>query len=173
MSENLSADVTTGEVVEYEGGPSVQRANASTISDAVAKVNSLGNAEELGVYSSIDGSTFEGRVATLAALTDSVPAADHLNEDFSLKDVVVQAITLTNKNDKTGELEEDVALRVILVTDIGNLHAVSNGLFRSIQNIIGTLGHPSTWPTSVKAKVVEERGRSGFRFMTLKVNLSA
>ncbi len=173
MSENLSADVTTGEVVEYEGGPSVQRANASAISDAVARVNSLGNADDLGVYSTIDGSTFEGRVATLSALTDSEPVAEHLNEEFQLKDVVVQVVTMTDPDTATGELKESVGLRIILVTDIGNLHAISNGLFRSIQNIFGTLGHPNTWPNTVKAKVVEERGRSGFRFMTLKVNLSA
>ena len=173
MSENLSADVTTGEVVDYDGGPSVNRASAEKISDAVARVNSLGDQSTLGVYSSIDGSTFEGRVATLSALTDSEPAADHLGEEFSLKDVVVQTVTLTNEDPRSGELVEDVALRVILVTDIGNLHAISNGLFRSVQNIFGTLGHPSTWPTTVKAKVVEERGRSGFRFMTLKVNLAA
>ena len=162
-NENLSADVTTGEI-----GRAVVRASQTEISDAVARVNALGDANALGIFSSIDGSTFEGKVATLNAITDSKPIADNIGVQFSLKDVVVQAITLTQEVD--GALTEVPAYRVILVTDQGAFHAVSNGLFRSVQNVFATLGHPSTWPSTIKATVAQE-GQGMRKFFTLKVLL--
>ena len=164
--ENLSA---SGEIVVNSEGTLVKRMSTDDFDNAVAKVNSLNSTKEMGMFSTYDLTTFTGKVNTMQAITDSTPASDYLGEPFTLKGVVVHAITMSNNVE--GELIEQPGLRVILVTEeLGNIHSVSVGIFNSVKNIIGALGLPSEWDEDLKCKVVEERSRtSGFRFMTIKL----
>lgn len=118
------------------------------------------------LYTSIKGEDFETRKRVLAALGASAKVDDNLGKAFMLKDVIVQSIEMPDE--RTGELVN--VPRVILIDDKGGaMVAVSSGLLRSIQNFIGTLGEPQTWPGAVKVKVVEAKARSGYKFFTLEL----
>ena len=59
---------------------------------------------------------------------------------------------------------------IILVDDEGNAyHAISDGIFKSLQTYCGLLGNPNTWPEPVAIIVDEKRSRRGFKFMTIKL----
>jgi hypothetical protein len=117
------------------------------------------------IYSTIVGDSPEAKRLILSAVTDAEPIADHLNEVIHLKDVIVQATTLA---DDSGE-ERD-ALRTILIDADGKAYAaVSDGLFKYLQNMFAILGNPTTWSEPLAIRVVEKRGRKGFRFFTVQL----
>ena len=117
-------------------------------------------------HSSFDRTTPEGKIQTYDAMSNAVPVADHLGETINF--VHFAAMVVEIADDKTGELNE--AIRVILIDDKGVAYAaVSDGLLRSLQNIVSIFGDPSTWDAPLPIQVVEERGRSGFRYMTVKL----
>lgn len=124
------------------------------------------NKGEVTVYSSIKGDDFESKKATLNATTNSVAIADNLGKTISLANIIVQAIDM--EDEKTGEVSEQP--RVILIDDEGNaFHAISQGIFKSLENLLGILGAPDTWPAPVPVQVVEERGRKGYRYYTIRL----
>lgn len=118
------------------------------------------------VFSTVQGDDFDAKKRTLAAITDSEPLADHLREKIDLVDFVVQVVQMADDN---GEVSDQP--RVILIDKTGKAyHAISSGILRSLQNYTGLLGMPNAWPEGgVAVMADEQRGRSGFRFMTLKL----
>lgn len=151
MTENMSTEVT-----EY--APTT-RGDVQSTRDKVSALAS-GN---LGVFTTIQGDDFAAKTQVLAALTDAAPLSDHLGETIDLANIVAQVVEVA---DEEGVLNE--ATRVILVDANGNAFAgLSDGLFRSVQNIISILGHPATWPQPYPMKVVEKRSRRGFKFYTI------
>ena len=62
-------------------------------------------------------------------------------------------------------------LRIILVTAEGRaLSCAADGIFKALQTYTGIFGHPREWPAEgIQMKAVEERGRRGFRYLTLKL----
>ena len=137
----------------------------TSAASVVSQVNDLNNGT-VSVYSSIKGDDFESKTRVLAATTNSVPLSDHLNETILLKDVVVQAIELTD--DEKGTVED--AARVILLAEDGtSYHAVSGGIFKALTNMFGILGEPHVWPGALPVQVVEEKSRRGFKFFTIKL----
>lgn len=121
------------------------------------------------IYSTIQADTPEGKIATLEAVTNAEPVGDHLEETILLRNVIVQATTLVD--DKEGERD---ALRTILIAEDGTAFAaVSDGLFKALQNIFSIMGHPNTWADPLPIKVVEVKGRRGYKFFTVKIVTSA
>ena len=119
----------------------------------------------VALYSSILADTFEGKKQTLNAITNSVAIADHLGATINLANIVVQVVEMVDE--KSGEMTDQP--RVILVDADGTAyHAISSGILKSVENTIGMLGEPSTWPEPVPIQVAEERGRNGFRYYTIK-----
>lgn len=119
-----------------------------------------------GIVTTIKGSDLAARKATLNAVTNAEPLADHLNETIELVHIVAQAVTIAD--DKTGEVTETV--RTILLAADGSAYAaVSEGILGSLRDIFGIMGQPDTWPEPLPVKVVEKRGRSGFRFMKIEL----
>lgn len=115
------------------------------------------------VYSSIEATDFESRLRTATAVSDSKPIREHLGEVIALVDVVIQVIPMENEDTK--QLED--VTRVILIDAEGNsFHAISGVLFKDVQNLIGILGKPSSWPEPVSVAVRED-GNGRRRFMTL------
>lgn len=146
MSENTGSDVA--------------RTNNNVI-DRMASLNNGG-----GIISTFKGDTLDERKATLSAVTNSEPISDHLGETIQLAHVVTQAVTISDE--KTGEVTD--AVRIILIDSSGGAYAaVSEGLFGSLRDVFGIMGHPSEWVEPLPVRVVEKKGRSGFRFMKLEL----
>jgi hypothetical protein len=119
-----------------------------------------------GVYSSIEGAEFEDRLKVAAAVANSVPLNEHINKTIQLRHFVAQATEIVDRESKTGELLPVV--RLILIDEDGTAyHAISGGLFKSIENLIGILGKPAYWPGAVPVKVAQE-GTPGRKYFTLK-----
>lgn len=148
--------VTEGEIVEYGQG---------SRTDVAAAIQGLNN-PDAAFFSSIKTDTFAGRINVGKALSNSQPIADNLGVEIALKDFVVQSVQI--EDEKTGEVNE--APRVTLVDADGNaFHGTSVGLLSAVRNLIAQIGEPSTWDEPVNVKIVEERSRRGFRFMTIKL----
>ena len=131
--------------------------------DVATAIQGLNN-PDAAFYSSIKSDSFAGKVKVAAALTNSAPIADALNSEIALVDFIVQSVQIA---DKDGTVNE--APRVTLVADDGSAyHGTSVGLLSSVRNIIAVIGEPDGWPEPLKVRIVEERGRSGFRYMTIK-----
>lgn len=116
------------------------------------------------VFSTISGDDFDSKMAVLEATTASEPLAENLNKKIELANVVVQLIDMADE--ETGVVS--AVPRTILVDKSGKAyHAISSGVFKSIENIFGIIGSdPSKWGGPVNVKAV--RGGSGTRqYMTL------
>lgn len=128
-----------------------------------AEVQGLG-AGVSSVFSSIQGDDFASRKKVVSAVTDSQPLREHLGEVINLKDVVVQVVAM--ENEQTKQLEDQP--RVILIDDAGNsYHAISGVILKDVQNLMGILGQPHTWPEPVPVAVKEQQSGNKRRFMTL------
>ena len=147
MSEPVSTDVIVAD-----------DAIDTTVS-ALDKVERLKNPGTV-VFSTIDGSTFAGRLATVSALQNSVPLNEHLGEVINLRNIVTQVVEVNDTESK----RRVQAVRSILIDEDGTAyHAISDGVIQALQTFLGALGSPSEWPEPVKVAAVEERARSGFR----------
>lgn len=140
---------------------------SSEIATISSAVNAL-NHGEVSVYSSIKGEDFTSKTRVLTATTNAEQLADHLGETILLKDVVVQAIEVTNE--LSGELEE--AARIILIAEDGTSYAaVSGGIFKALTNMFGILGEPNVWPNALPVQVVQEKSRNNamHKYFTIKL----
>jgi hypothetical protein len=155
---NVNADTTT----ESETGQEVIRANGGT--SALDKLAMLSSGS--GIVTTITGSDLAAKKATLNAVTNAEPLADHLGETINLVHCVFQAVTIADE--KTGETNDTV--RTVLLAEDGKAFAaVSEGILGSLRDIFGIMGQPATWPEALPVQVVEKRGRSGFRFMKIEL----
>lgn len=137
---------------------------STTVSVAREAISAL-NSGDVNVYSSIGGDSFDSKMETLRAVTNSVPISDHIGAVINLRHVVVQVVEVESQ--ETKELVE--VPRVILIDDEGvAFHAVSNGIFKAVENFIGMLGEPSNWPAPVPTKVVKGKAKVG-SFYTLEL----
>lgn len=125
-------------------------------------------ANELGVFTSVNMDTHEGRLDVYEALTDAqnLEDAEMIGKPFNLKDVIIQTVVVNDNESK----EDRPTLRTILITDKGEAYAaVSEGLFNSVRNLFGLVGSPATWAAPLPVVVKRVRGRSGFFFFTLSL----
>jgi len=158
--KDAGTDVVEAEVVEDDN--ETRSRGVSDVSSAIAGLNN----SEAAFYSSVKGDNFEARKIIARAQTASTPIADALGETIVLSNFIIQAVKL--QDDTTGEVEE--APRVTLIGEDGRaFHATSTGLLTALKNIITTLGEPHTWPEGLPLKVVEKRGRAGYRYMTIEL----
>lgn len=135
--------------------------SATDVTAAIAGLNTPNSS----FYSSIKGGDFAAKKKVAAALTSSAPIDEHLGDVIQLVNVIVMPVDLAN--DK-GEV--NTAPRVILIDADGNAyHATSVGLLSAIRNLLGTLGEPEEWPEPVAVKVVQQKGRNGFKFFTINL----
>lgn len=155
-TETVDAEVINDDIEVYGEG-------ANT--DVAAAIEGLNN-PDAAFYSSIKNDTFDGRIQVAQALSSSQPLSDNLGVEIALKHFIVQAVQISD--DATGNVNE--APRVTLVDADGNaFHATSVGLLASVRNLIAQVGEPETWERPIKIKVVEERGRRGYRYQTIKL----
>lgn len=162
VKNEVAQDVVEAELADADESTELDSYRPMDVSTAIQGLNDPGTA----FFSTLSGEDFEGKKAIARALTSSKPLNDSLGETIALANIIVQSVQIAD--DRTGEINE--APRVTLIDTEGNaFHATSSGLLSSVRNILGVFGEPSTWPASgLEIKVVEERGRRGYRFMTIK-----
>lgn len=155
-AENKVAEEVVDAEIEYNG--------AGT--DVESAIRGLNN-PDAAFYTSMKNDTFEGKVAVAQALSVSKPVADNLGTEFRLKHFIVQSVQIAD--DDNPEIINE-APRVTLIDDQGNaFHGTSVGLLSSVRNLIAQLGEPETWTVAPRVQVVEERGRRGYRYQTIKL----
>lgn len=128
------------------------------------------------VFSTIKGDDFDSKAALYAATTDSLAIAENLNKPITIANLVVQVIDLVKKdqagnpvvNPATGEVVTVEVPRTILVDVDGTAyHAVSNGIFKSVENLLGIFGSDvASWGGRVTVKAVRE-GSGTSQYFTL------
>lgn len=152
-------NVAEAEVVEEAGTAVVAQFD---VAGAIASLNDPSSA----FYSSIKGDNFAGKRDIAKALTTSIPIADNLHKEIALVDVIVQSVQIADE--ETGEVTE--APRVTLIAEDGSAYnGTSVGLLNSVRQIFSSLGEPTTWPEPLPIKIVEKKGRRGWRYMTVEL----
>lgn len=115
-------------------------------------------------YSSLSLTSRADKLKVLNAVNNSTPLVDMVGKNVLIKDVVMQSVQIVKDAD-TGEV--DSAIRTVLIDAEGNAyHATSKGLVQSLRQVFKMFGEP-TWDEPLEANVREQRGRNGFRFITL------
>jgi hypothetical protein len=96
-------------------------------------------------------------------LKDAVKAAkDSL--DLKVVDVVLQEVEIA---DEAGNISDNI--RITLVTEDGTAyHATSKGIAQSLKQAFGVFGTPDSWQEPLEVTAIEEKGRNGYYFLTLK-----
>jgi hypothetical protein len=153
--------VPTVDAVNTTSGTEVVKAgDDSAVQDAIDAIRS----GQALAYSSITGTDYAAKLSILTAVTDSEPFADNLGKTIQLKDIIIQVIPMTDE--QTGEVVDQP--RILLLDDEGTAyHAISSALLRSLNNIIGIMGEPSTWEAPVPATLVKA-GQGTRQYYTLK-----
>lgn len=128
------------------------------------------SAGSTNVFSTIKGNDPASKLAVFEATTASVPLADNLNKPINLANIVVQVIDINDEeaDPQTGEVGVSTVPRTILIDKDGTAyHAISSGIFKSVENLMGILGSdPGAWGVDVVVKAV--KGGTGTRqYMTL------
>lgn len=123
------------------------------------------------VYSSITGTDFEARKLAAAGVMNAEPLGEHLGATIEVAHVVVQAVEINDTNQpvnpETGEVPQITAARVVFIQPDGKAYAsLSTGILKATENLISTLGQPSTWPEPVKVKAVKA-GKAPRQYYTL------
>lgn len=115
------------------------------------------------VFSTLKGDDAATRAVVWEATTNSVPLAENLNKKIELVNVVMQVIDMADE--KTGEIQQ-VPRTVLLAKDGTAYHAISQGIFKSVENIFGILGMPDTWPAPLGVKALRQ-GTGTNQYFTL------
>jgi hypothetical protein len=122
------------------------------------------NSENGTRYSSLKGSDLATKKKIFSAITSAESLAEHLDKTINLKHVIIQPVTTESEK---GEIEN--FLRTVLIDDNDVAYASgSAGIVLAIQSLFDVFGEPESWSEPVAIKVVEERGRRGYRYMTIK-----
>lgn len=150
-------DATVDAVVE-EG---VVTASATDVVAVITGLNTPGAA----FYSSIKSDDFAAKKQIAKAMTASKPIDEHLGDTINLVNYIVLPVDLANDQ---GEVT--TAPRVILIDVDGTAyHATSVGLLSAIRNLNATVGEPSEWDEAIPVKIVQQKGRNGFKFFTINL----
>jgi hypothetical protein len=138
------------------------------MSDTVATVEQSQGINEItagaGFYTSLQLSTRADKMAMLRAVNNSTPLLDQVGNSIKIVDVVLQAVDLANE--ATGVIEQTT--RITLIDADGNaFHATSKGIAQALRQAFNVIGLPPTWEEPLEVGVKEEKGRNGYRFLTL------
>ena len=139
-------------VAVNENAAEIAVVSEPVIGDLAADIRNLGKGGSV-FYSSLRLNSFDDALAVTEALMDSKPISEHLNKTIVVKDIVVQAVAMVDE--KTGEIRN--APRVVLIEPKGTAyHAISNGLYLSVKNLLLVLGEPAGWERPVPLRVIQE-----------------
>lgn len=155
-SDEALPETSTGELVNTSTGELVPAVRAQS----AAELYNAGTAL-FKTFEAKPGEEFQDAVKVFGALNNAEPIADHLNEVINLRHIVATNVVITDRI--TGQPVE--LTRIVLVDDEGNsFAAISNGLYRSVQNILGSFPPVHTWPAPLPIKIVSKRAARGNYF---------
>lgn len=127
--------------------------------DGIAEIT-----EKAGFYTSLQLSTRADKMKMLKAINNSTPLLDQVGKEISIVDLVLQSVEIAN--DQTGLIESTT--RITLIDNDGHAyHATSKGIAQALRQTFNVLGAPTEWDEPLVVGVKEERGRNGFRYLTL------
>lgn len=111
-----------------------------------------------------DGSR-ESKVKIYNAMNNTFGKFADIQDPIVVTDIVAHNIELLD--DETGEISP--ATRIVLVDENGNGYdCVAQGIFSSIQKIIGLVG-PAPWNPGLKVRPKMVRTRKGYKTMTIEL----
>lgn len=117
------------------------------------------------VVSTLRGNDRDTQIQVLKATMNATPLSEHLGKPINLVHFVAQSIDMTDE--ETGELVN--ATRIVLLDADGSAYAaISNGLIKSLQNIVGILGEPATWGQPLPL-IVTEAGQGKRKYFTATI----
>ena len=122
-----------------------------------------------GFYSSLRTETRAEKMAYLKAVNNSENLKDAVKGardglELKIVDVVLQEVEIA---DEAGNISDNI--RITLVTADGTAyHATSKGIAQSLKQSFGVFGTPDTWDEPLEVTALEEKGRNGFYYLTLK-----
>lgn len=118
--------------------------------------------------STIDLSTFEGKVKNLNAIQNAQSANDYIGKTLNVTDVIFQQAQFVDE--ETGEISDGVRT-ILLLDDDTAVAFASDVIVRSIKTIIATFGSPENWPHhTLPLKVEQRQGKGTHRFYQLSVD---
>lgn len=118
--------------------------------------------------STVDLSTFEGKVKNLNAIQNAQSANDYIGKTLNVTDVIFQQAQFVNE--ETGEISDGVRT-ILLLDDDTAVAFASDVIVRSIKTIIATFGSPENWPHhTLPLKVEQRQGKGTHRFYQLSVD---
>jgi hypothetical protein len=140
--------------------------------DAQAVAN-IFTPQGLGLMTSLPLGTIDEKIAAASVRAgEAARFADLIGEEFTILDVVIHPVDLLIDED-TGE--QGTFPRTVLVTDRGNVAAVSTGLLRELGTLASLFGPAQTWRAQggVRVKTKQVNTRRGFRTYALMPVVSA
>ena len=140
----------------------------TSTSGLLASLDAMRNGGSL-VVTTFEESGWDTKLATFDAMTNAARVDENFGTVINLRNWVVQPVDMP-VDDKDPSKGTALAPRVILIDEDGtSFAAISSGILKSLENLVGVFGKPSAWPGSIPVVVTEERGRSGYRYMTLSI----
>lgn len=141
----------------------------SSESALLASLDAMRNGGSL-VVTTFEESGWDAKLATFDAMTNALRVDENFGTVINLRNWVVQPVEMP-KDDKDPSKGTALAPRIILIDEDGTSYAaISSGILKSLENLVGVFGKPAGWPGSIPVVVSEERGRSGYRYMTLSIH---
>lgn len=117
------------------------------------------------LYSSYRDDDFKTKLKVLNAIGNSQPIAEAIGTVIELENILVQIVTM--KNETTQQMENQP--RIILVDKSGTpYHAISKGLWNSVQTLIGVAGEPHTWEEPINIVVKRHRANNAGHFFAIE-----
>jgi hypothetical protein len=121
-----------------------------------------------GFYSSLKTETRAEKMAYLKAITNSKNLKDELKGRpelvLQIVDVVLQEVEIADEN---GNVSDNIRITLIDAEGVA-YHATSKGIAQSLKTAFGVFGTPDVWTEPLEVTVLEEKGRGGFYYLTLK-----
>lgn len=116
------------------------------------------------MYSSVSATTQEEKLELYSAVSDCDSLTEHVGEVLNLENVIIQPVDVSDP--RTGEMRR--ANRIVVITDKGEAFGcVSSGVETAMKQLFAIVGEP-TWSPALPMKVVEKKGRNGYKFTTLE-----
>jgi hypothetical protein len=145
--------------------------------DATAQaIEDIRNGRALA-YSSLKMDDMESRIEVLDAVTNSEPVKKNLGKLFFIENIIIQRIQMADQ--QSGEMVTQP--RIVFLArkakrdgDPIALHAISQGLLRSVNNLLGIAGDPTTWTADTLPQAAFElAGPAGREYLTMKFGKAA
>lgn len=119
-----------------------------------------------GFYSSINNESFDDKLSVYEAVQNAEQLSDHVGEIVTIKDVILQSVTLTD-DDGT---EKPAVRSIIIDADGKSFAATSSGVETALKVLFAVVGDPRTWEHPISVKICEKKStkNGAYKFMTFE-----